>query len=190
MRQIKRQPTQHEVEAFIQTMKAVGVTEDKIPGVLTLIDGMRKASKNRKENYRSDKIFVAGIAALNLILFQILASIGRPDFASYLSWMFFAVSLPCVGGFLYVSLLLERNENYGYSPLHERLAGISVCSGAISAIALVWHFWIVAGIILLTTSVVMLFLTALLRYFNDEDFSKAIYTIMNEIAAETHEREN
>lgn len=190
MKQIKDKATQEDNEAFAQTLKSIGMAEENIPRVMTLIDGMRKARKNRNENYRSDKIFVAGMAALNLILFQILASVSKPDFASYLAWGFFAVSLPSVGGFLYVSLLLEKNENYGYGSLHERIAGISVYSGAISAIALVWHFWMVAGIILLTTSLVMFFLTSLFRFFNDEDFTNAMNTIMSEIAAETPEKEN
>lgn len=73
---------------------------------------------------------------------------------------------------------------------HERIAGYAVKSGALSTIALVWHFWIVAGIILLISSLLMFFITALFRFFNDEDFSQALITIMNESTAETHEKEN
>jgi len=189
-KQIKGKTTQKEDEAFIQTLRAVGMTEENIPKMLTLIDGMHKARKKREVDYKSDKIFVAGIAALNLILLQVLATISKPDFASYLSWIFFALSLPCVGGFLYMSQLQERNESYVYSPVHERLAGISVQSGAIAAIALAWHFRMVAGIILLTTSLLIFCMTALFRIFNDVDFANAINTIVNETTGDTHEKEN
>lgn len=66
MKQIKGQATRKEDEAFIQTLKAVGMTEESIPRMLTLIDGMHKARKKREVDYKSDKIFVVGIAALNL----------------------------------------------------------------------------------------------------------------------------
>jgi hypothetical protein len=68
----KAHTTQQEDEEFIQTLKRVGVPEDAIPRLLTLIDGARKARQNRIVSYRSDTIFVAGIAALNLILLQVV----------------------------------------------------------------------------------------------------------------------
>jgi cell shape-determining protein MreD len=42
----------------------------------------------------------------------------------------------------------------------------------------------------LISSLLMFFITALFRFFNDEDFSQALITIMNESTAETHEKEN
>src|SRR5258708_14943499 len=88
-KQIKGKATQEDNESFIRALKEVGMPEEKIPELQALIDSFRKANDDRKENYRSDKIFVLGISALNLILFQILASVGKPDIASYLSWVTF-----------------------------------------------------------------------------------------------------
>ena len=87
-------------------------------------------------------------------------------------------------------LLQERDESYPYSPVHEWLAGIAVYSGAISAIALVWHFWIVAGVILLITSLLVYVITALFRFFNDPDFAKALSIIVNDITKNTPNEES
>lgn len=192
---LKQKHTPEDEQNFIKALKAIGMPEERIPHIFALINGMSEVN-NPAENYLSDKIYVGGIGALDLILFQILASMGRMDWTSYLAWLALAISLPCAAGFLYVSFLKEKKQNPFYSPIHEKLALLSVIGGGLCAVATMWHFWFFSGITLLLFSVAVYGFCVLYRVFNTEDFKEAYILILNELSNEKtkvidteHERE-
>lgn len=183
-RVLKRNRKPADEQAFLDALKAIGTPEDKIPNILALVEGMRKVD-NPTENYLSDRIYVGGIGALDLILFQVLASLGHPDLPSSLAWLAFAISLPCAAGFLYVGLWKEKKSYPYYSPIHEKLALISVMAGGIATIATAWHFWIVAGILLSVVAVGVFIFCALYKVAINEDFEKLVTNFLNELNSTT-----
>lgn len=154
--------------------------EEKIPHIFALIEGMDKVN-NPAENYLSDKIYVGGIGALDLILFQILASMGQINWTAYLAWAGLAVSLPCTAAFLYVSFLKDKKNIPLYSPIHEKLALLSVITGGISAVATMWHFWVFSGILLLITSIAAYTFCALYKIAINENFEKVCMLLLTEL---------
>ncbi|GLV61154.1 hypothetical protein KDH_79700 [Dictyobacter sp. S3.2.2.5] len=180
LRQLRGKTTPEDDEAFIQILKDLGASDETIPKIQAIIQDGRTVGHNRKESYRSDVIYVGGIAVLDLVLLQVLTSVGRPqDIFLYVSWLAFAFSLPCAAGFLYITRLQNNDDSYGYSPVHEKLAFVSIIAGGLSAVMVAAHFWLIAGIVLFVVSVLVLCVCLLFHLLISKEFTKVLSHIYN-----------
>jgi hypothetical protein len=178
-----KKPTPKNEQASIKALELMGLDENKIAKIKLLVEEGQKIIKTRndEESHDSDKIYVGGIGVVDLVIFQVLTSVGKLDVASCFSWIALVISLPCVACFLYISSWRQRKGYREYSILHEKLALISVISGAISSITIVWHFWIIASYILIIVSLSIFIMSSLYKILTDESIIKYVNMILEEI---------
>jgi len=175
---LRQERTKKDVQTLTDLLKQSKMPEEKIPELLTHID-MIRASDIPSENYMSDKLYVSGIGALDLIIFQIIGSAGKINFSTGTAWIALTVSLPCVAGFLYISSLKDTRNISQYSIIHKWLAAIAVIAGGIASISTAWHFWIMAGVLALVVSLTVFILCNLYKILINDGFRDAYMLILS-----------
>lgn len=83
-------------ETLNYDLRSLGITEDGIGFLKAFVDAWRKMRRDDEAFHTVDLYLVGGIGVLDLVLFQMLVSVGHSDLASSLSWIAFVVSLPWV----------------------------------------------------------------------------------------------
>lgn len=136
-----------------ERLRAVGVPEEMLSALLVVLGATERSQRSDEESHNLDRYLVGGCGILALVLIPVLASVSPIDNAVHVSWIAFAVSLPCIAGSLFLSFLRKRTQKYG--KLHSWLSTFAIFGTMITATALIWHFWSVAGIVFLVVSLVV-----------------------------------
>ena len=137
-------------------LRSIGVSEEDTGHFKSIFDFWRKMRRDDEASHTVNRYFVAGMGLLDLVLFQVLVGVGHPDLASSLSWVAFAVSLPCTVGSLFLSFFNKVNGITVYNNLHSTMSLLSQVSTFVSATALICHIWLVPGLLFFFIAVVVI----------------------------------
>ena len=137
-------------------LRSIGISEEGIGYIKSIFDFGREFRRNDEASHTVNRYFVGGMGILDLVLFQVLVSVGHPDLASSLSWVAFAVSLPCTVGSLFLSFFNKANGITVYNNLHSTLSLLSQVSTLVSATALICHIWLVPGLLFFFIAVIVI----------------------------------
>ena len=142
-------------ETVTNFLRSIGASEVGIGHYKSIFDFWRKFRRDDEASHTVNRYFVGGMGILDLVLFQVLVTVGHPDLASSLSWVAFAVSLPCTVGSLFLSFFNKANEITVYNNLHSTLSLLSQVSTLVSATALICHIWLVPGLLFFFIAVIV-----------------------------------
>lgn len=145
----------HAEETLDNAMRNLGATEYGIVFYKAFIHSWRKARKDEEAFYIVDRYLVGGFGIFDLVLFQVLVSVGHPDFASSLSWIAFVASFPCTVGSLFLSFFNKENNITAFRKVHSELSGWSELATLVSTTAFICHFWLVAGLVFLIVTIIV-----------------------------------
>lgn len=134
-------------ETLNNALRSLGAAEEGIGFSTAFIHAWRKMRRDDEAFHTVDRYLVGGIGVLDLVLYQILVSVGHPDFASSLAWIAFAVSFPCAIGSLFSSFVKKANKITVYGNIHSGMSILAEVSTLISVTALISHVWLVAGLL-------------------------------------------
>ena len=138
---------EHVEETLSNALRSFGVTEEGIGFFRAFLHAWRKARRDDEAFHTVDRYLVGAMGVFDLILFQMLVSVGHSDWASSLSMVAFIVSLPCTVGSLFLSFLKKEYKITVYGRGHGTMSLLSVISTFVSSTALIYHIWPVAGLL-------------------------------------------
>src|SRR5258707_11655522 len=142
-------------ETVTNFIRSIGASEEGIGHFKSIFDFWREFRRDDETSHTVNRYFVGGIGILDLVLFQVLVSVGHPDLASSLSWVAFAISLPCTVGSLFLSFFNKANGITIYNNLHSTMSLLSQVSTLVSATALICHVWLVPGLLFFFIAVIV-----------------------------------
>ena len=137
---------EHVEETLSNALRSFGVTEEGIGFFRAFLHAWRKARRDDEAFHTVDRYLVGAMGVFDLILFQMLVSVGHSDWASSLSMVAFIVSLPCTVGSLFLSFLKKEYKITVYGRGHGTMSLLSVVSTFVSVTALICHIWLLAGL--------------------------------------------
>ncbi len=124
-------------ETVTNFIRSIGASEEGIGHFKSIFDFWREFRRDDETSHTVNRYFVGGIGILDLVLFQVLVSVGHPDLASSLSWVAFAISLPCTVGSLFLSFFNKANGITIYNNLHSTMSLLSQVSTLVSATSVI-----------------------------------------------------
>jgi len=146
---------EHAEETLNNHIRSLGATEEGIGFYKAFIGAWRKARRDDEAFHTVDRYLVGGIGIFDLVLFQVLVSVGHPDLASSLAWVVFVVSLPCTVASLLSSFLKKANGITTYGRVHSTISGFCEFLTLVSATALICHIWLAAGLVFFGVTVIV-----------------------------------
>jgi len=146
---------EHAEETLSNALRSFGVTEEGIGFFGAFLNAWRKELRDDEAFHTVDRYLVGAMGVFDLILFQMLVSVGHPDWASSLSMVAFIVSLPCTVGSLFVSFLKKEYKITVYGRGHGTVSLLSVISTFVSSTALIYHIWPVAGLLFFFIAIIV-----------------------------------
>ena len=94
---------EHAEETLSDALRSFGVTEEGRGFFGAFLNAWRKMRRDDEAFHTVDRYLVGGMGVFDLVLIQLLVSVGHTDWTSSLSWLAFVVSLPCTVGSLFGS---------------------------------------------------------------------------------------
>lgn len=144
MRYIKEE-TNPNITPIAEDFRSLGVSEETIALGNQVFATLHKAGHNPEADIKLNRYTLGGISILNLVLLQVLTSLGRTGIALSIAWIAFVVSLPCTAGALFLSSKHGKIKNLLFPLIYNISLNLSLFGCGVSVTALIWHFWDIAG---------------------------------------------
>lgn len=130
---------------IVEDFRTLGVSEEAIALGNQIFATLHKAGHNPEADIKLNRYTLGGISILNLVLLQVLTSLGRTGIALSIAWIAFVVSLPCTAGALFLSSKHGKIKNLLFPLVYNTSLNLSLFGCGVSVTAVIWHFWDIAG---------------------------------------------
>ena len=147
------------LDPFIDSIKGYGIPEKNL-----MMLALREAHFDNAPTYRADRYLVAGMGAIDLVLFSVVLPMGTSDSTLFIAVLFLAISFPLAGTSLLVSFIKETLGISFYGRVHSLLILLSIVSGFVAFAALFLHTSIIAGVMFIVLTI-LLFLGCTAYFF-------------------------
>jgi hypothetical protein len=143
------------------SLKSIGISEEQLSDLKEALVAWRKEYKDgtSSRTLSVDSYLVGGMGAIDIILLPVVLSTGIADKLLSFALLALVVSLPLIASSLFISSLKKSYGITTYEILHVILIYSSFSTGFAAITAFIWHVSQVDGIVFLSLSVFLLFLS-------------------------------